>query len=61
MPNAAKVKGRFEQVKRDVYRKVGKPGKWLFVDACILRYSQIILHELRHEGRVLPSRVDVIT
>ena len=31
MPNAAKVKGRFEQVKRDVYRKVGKPGKWLFV------------------------------
>ena len=28
---AAKVNGRFEQVEREVYRKVGEPGLWLFV------------------------------
>ena len=30
-PNAARVNGRFEQVEREVYRKVGEPGRWLFV------------------------------
>ena len=30
-PNAASVNGRFEQVERGVYRKVGEPGLWLFV------------------------------
>ena len=30
-PDAAKVNGRFEQVEREVYRKVGEPGLWLFV------------------------------
>ena len=31
-PNAAWVNGRLELVEREVYRKVGEPGTWLFVD-----------------------------
>ena len=31
-PYAANVNGLFEQVDREVYRKVGEPGRWLFVD-----------------------------
>ena len=31
-PFAAKVNGRFEQVELEVYRKVGEPGRWLFVN-----------------------------
>ena len=31
-PKAARVNGRFEQVDREVYAKVGDPGVWLFVD-----------------------------
>ena len=31
-PNAAFVNGRFEQVDREVYAKVGEAGRWLFVD-----------------------------
>eukprot|EP01051_Picozoa_sp_SAG22_P014665 SAG22_NODE_1813_length_3512_cov_103.505703_1_plen_792_part_10 len=31
-PNADKVNGRYEFVDREVYRKVGDPGKWLFVN-----------------------------
>ena len=31
-PRAAEVNGRFEQVEREVYQKVGEPDRWLFVD-----------------------------
>ena len=31
-PSAARVNGRFEQVEREVYQKVGEPDRWLFVD-----------------------------
>ena len=30
-PSAAAVNGLFEQVEREVYRKVGEPDTWLFV------------------------------
>ena len=31
-PRAAHLNGRFEQVEREVYRKVEVPDEWLFVD-----------------------------
>ena len=31
-PDAAEVNGRFEQVEREVYAKVGELDRWLFVD-----------------------------
>ena len=31
-PSAVRVNGRFEQVEREVYRKVGEPDEWLFID-----------------------------
>ena len=29
--NATMINGRYEQIEREVYRKVGQPGTWLFV------------------------------